>query len=396
MIMKTTNYFSKIKNTLAMLVVLGSTVFFSQEAKAQNTYYTPFCATCSYAINGFYDINASQDLHYRDGWARSSTNVAYNSSGPNMGKNLLVAMTNVSVTEYIRTGYLYFTGATQDTILVTLRQRNNSSGGSTITVKLLDSAIMADNVANNTNNNPQIGIDRVFNISAANTNDVDIKLTLTDFQASLGIYVMEFNFQVAGSPNNNFGVYFTDFSAPAYLLPVDLMSFEANQTGKHVNLKWITASEKNNSHFEVQRSKDGEAWLTLGTVEGSGSSDEMNVYQFMDMNPMSGINYYRLKQVDFNGDENYSDLREVFIGGTLPDKVSIYPNPAGNFVNVDIPADVETVKTEIRTVDGRVLMNNTYNNTTQAAVSIEHLTPGMYYIHIQMGDQTIVRPFVKQ
>jgi hypothetical protein len=390
MIMKTTSYLSKIKNTLAMLVVLASTAFITKDAKAQ--YYTPFCASCSYAINGFYDSNASQDLHYRDNWTRSSSKVGYLNSAPSLGKSLFV--NNRSSDEWIRTGVLYFTGATKDTILFKLKQSNSSPKGVSIRVRLLDSALLANN--SNSSSSSQIGIDNVITIGSSNTQNQNITLTLADFQASLGIYVMEFYFENVGASNQNYGIYFTDFSAPVYLLPVDLMSFEANQTGKHVNLKWITASEINNSHFEVQRSKDGESWLTIGTVQGSGSSDQMNVYQFIDVNPMSGINYYLLKQVDFDGTESYSDLREVIISGSLPDKVSIYPNPAGNFVNVDVPADVETVKTEIRTVDGRVLMNNTFSNITQAAVSIEHLTPGMYYIHIQMGDQHIVRPFVKQ
>lgn len=370
MIMKTKNYFSQFRNTLAMLVVLGSTAFFSQDAKAQfSPDFSNFTFYNSSNTNG-------NDLHYNYGWTRKG-----GSSGTEVylsGSNMVAkpASTNVM---WFQTVLMELSGT--DFITFKHRIANASPNKAVLRVWLVDSPTLQKTLVD------------TFLYSSANTTSVTRQVNLSQS----GKYWILYEFYASGYNSNfQFEVNSMTFTTTPTFLPVNYISYEANQIGDKVALKWITASEINNSHFEIQRSKDGNDWMTLGLVQGNGNSDELNTYQFMDINPMSGINYYRLKQVDFNGEENYSDLREVIISGSLPDKVSIYPNPAGSFVNVDIPADIDNVKTEIRTVDGRVLMNNTFSNTTQAAVSIEHLTPGMYYIHIQMGDQNIVRPFVKQ
>jgi hypothetical protein len=179
-------------------------------------------------------------------------------------------------------------------------------------------------------------------------------------------------------------------------LPVDLTDFSAKAFTNSVQLRWSTVSEINNSYFEIERSTDGEIWISLGQVAGAGNSDELNTYAFADMNPESGINYYRLKQADFNGDVHYSELIEVILNIVKPDQVKLYPIPAVNIVNIDVPSTVETVKTEIRTLDGRIIKSEIFNNMNNVAVSVQDLLPGMYYIHIQTGNQTIVKTMFKQ
>ncbi|MFK7925591.1 MAG: sialate O-acetylesterase [Bacteroidia bacterium] len=124
-------------------------------------------------------------------------------------------------------------------------------------------------------------------------------------------------------------ISFYDF--PVGTLPIELLSFNGELVNKSIALNWITVSEKSNSHFDVQRSGDGQTWQSLGSVAGAGNSDERLSYQFVDINPVIGINRYRLKQVDFDGNFSLSPIVELsFFSQTSQAKA--YPNPSnGNF-----------------------------------------------------------------
>ena len=113
------------------------------------------------------------------------------------------------------------------------------------------------------------------------------------------------------------------------ILPVELVSFsaESNQTGNL--LRWATASEINNSHFEIERSQDGQSFTKIGTVAGQGHSNELMQYTYYDKSAFPA-SYYRLKQVDFNGQFEYSSIRMA----QGPQSTSIYPNPVGDQLNV--------------------------------------------------------------
>ncbi len=98
-------------------------------------------------------------------------------------------------------------------------------------------------------------------------------------------------------------------------LPVSLTSFTAkpNKQGT-VNLSWSTASEQNNSHFEVTRAANGVDFEKIAEVKGNGNSDVVRHYSYTDTKPVVGTNYYRLKQVDFNGDFAYSTVATAKVG----------------------------------------------------------------------------------
>ena len=114
------------------------------------------------------------------------------------------------------------------------------------------------------------------------------------------------------------------------IVPVELVSFNGSVDGNSVILNWITSSEVNNSGFEIERSlgKSGTGdWLSLGFVEGNGTTTEINYYSFFDNGLNSGIYNYRLKQIDFDGSIKYSAIVETEI---LPLNFIVeqnYPNP---------------------------------------------------------------------
>jgi hypothetical protein len=113
------------------------------------------------------------------------------------------------------------------------------------------------------------------------------------------------------------------------IVPVELNSFTAELNNQKVNLLWSTATEVNNQGFEIQRKSDKTDWAAIGFAEGRGTTTEPTNYFFTDdISFLSQTNlYYRLKQIDFNGDFSYSDVVDVFL---FPDDYSLtqnYPNP---------------------------------------------------------------------
>jgi hypothetical protein len=115
------------------------------------------------------------------------------------------------------------------------------------------------------------------------------------------------------------------------IVPVELLAFTASVNNSNVQLLWSTATELNNLGFEIERSIDNlDNFVTVGFVEGKGSSTEINYYSFNDNPELSGVNqlYYRLKQVDFDGTFSYSDV--VNVTYDVPAEFVLsqnYPNP---------------------------------------------------------------------
>lgn len=110
------------------------------------------------------------------------------------------------------------------------------------------------------------------------------------------------------------------------LLPVELIDFAGEQVGTKNVLDWQTTSEVNCSHFEIYRSTDGLDYDILGTIAGAGNSQALVDYTFVDHNPKIGLNYYRLRQVDFDGVAEFSDLISIDYELDAFD-ISVYPNP---------------------------------------------------------------------
>lgn len=116
-------------------------------------------------------------------------------------------------------------------------------------------------------------------------------------------------------------------------LPIELIDFTAVPSQKTVDLNWATASELDNDYFIVERSRDGNTWLSLVKIDGAGNSSSRLNYFYQDKSPLLGFSYYRLKQVDFNGQYSYSYTRNVdFVAAK---DVVVYPNPAEDYVIVE-------------------------------------------------------------
>lgn len=132
------------------------------------------------------------------------------------------------------------------------------------------------------------------------------------------------------------GIYAQDINPDGQLgnsiVPVELVSFSASVSNNSVTLNWITATELNNSGFQVERSEmrdtRSEEWQSIGFVNGNGTTSESNSYSFSDNDLSAGKYSYRLKQIDFDGTFTYSN--EVEVDLSLPQTFSLqqnYPNP---------------------------------------------------------------------
>jgi lysophospholipase L1-like esterase len=127
-------------------------------------------------------------------------------------------------------------------------------------------------------------------------------------------------------------------SLAAAILPVSLSKFDAIAWEKQIHLKWETISERNNSHFVIERSLNGRDFFVIGEVKGKENSSTKVKYTFTDKSPAPGKNHYRLKQVDLDGKSTFSQV----VAATLqsaPFAALLYPIPASTFINLKIAAD---------------------------------------------------------
>ena len=140
-------------------------------------------------------------------------------------------------------------------------------------------------------------------------------------------------------------------------LPVELIEFYGISNGHSVELYWTTASELNNDYFDIEKSDDGVNFLAIGRVNGNGTTDNRHTYHFTDYSISEKPTYYRLKQVDFDGSNEYSKLIVVnsFLGQN--EAVSVYPNPGNNAKDSYISSVSSIKSVSIIDVNGRQILN---------------------------------------
>ena len=176
---------------------------------------------------------------------------------------------------------------------------------------------------------------------------------------------------------------------PEYL-PVELVSFNAQIISKMTRLSWQTAAEKNNEGFDIERSADGKNWQTIGFVQGYGTTQEEQNYTFIDETPLDGNNYYRLKQIDFDGQFEYSMIEVVELA-TDAKPLSIYPNPIQNELNI-INGEGQAM---IYNTLGQLVKELTIDSQ-QWTINTSDLPKGQYILHIiKQNGNMITKQFIR-
>lgn len=129
----------------------------------------------------------------------------------------------------------------------------------------------------------------------------------TAIQGTLTVRIWGYN----ASSTGNFRINNITINGVTSTLPIVLNAFKAKANLQQVDLTWNTAAETNNSHFEILRSADGKTFNKIDEVKGAGNSTENRSYAYTDKDPLPGVNYYKLKQVDFDGQYSFSEVEAV-------------------------------------------------------------------------------------
>jgi hypothetical protein len=185
-------------------------------------------------------------------------------------------------------------------------------------------------------------------------------------------------------------------------VPVKYVAFTASTDAKDVILDWNTASEINNNGFEIERSVDGKQFEYVNLVKGAGNSADVHAYSYTDADAFTVAKnntlYYRLKQVDFDGQFTYSNTVKVSKDAD-ESGVTVYPNPYNSDVTVSFRATEGKASVEVIDIRGRVVMTETL--ATKAGMNrimiskASELQSGIYFARIQVNGQTTMVKLVK-
>jgi hypothetical protein len=169
---------------------------------------------------------------------------------------------------------------------------------------------------------------------------------------------------------------FSDFTAGQSegLFPVEWLSFHAEAQTSQVDLSWATGSELNSARFEIERSADAQSWSRIGSVAAAGNSSSIRHYSFSDRAPLDGRNLYRLRQIDQDGQYDFSSVVEITFDAAA--NLLIFPSPARQVLNVR--SGWQQADAEIWDMQGRKLMQQPLAEG-ENQISL-HQMPGGYYL----------------
>ena len=245
----------------------------------------------------------------------------------------------------------------------------------------------------NAQSGPYSGLINGINQGTDNTNHFTFVIPLSSLPATLtaGVSVLSATATLPGVGTSEFSGIITVGSGP---LPVELTAFTAKAVGLDAQLAWRTASEKNNDHFDVERSLNGTDFVKIGQVKGQGNSTAPIDYALTDAGigaKVGGALYYRLHQVDADGTASYSLVRTVTFSKLVP-AIGLYPNPATAATQLDLgqlPAGAYQVS--VLDATGRVVLGATLDAGLVHTLDLSTIASGTYVVlvHGQNGGQAV-------
>lgn len=169
-----------------------------------------------------------------------------------------------------------------------------------------------------------------------------------------------------------------------FLLPIELAKFEAKNFDADAEIKWVTASESNNDYFELEHSTDGILYTQLTSIQGAGFSNVPISYQFRHKNIPGGDNFYRLKQIDFDGSHTYSEIAHIHRTSNSP--IEVFPNPAVDYLYFSSAVGESNV--QIFDIHGHLVRETSIQNNE---LEVSKLNSGMYLIRVGDEMQRIIK-----
>jgi hypothetical protein len=210
-----------------------------------------------------------------------------------------------------------------------------------------------------------------------------------------GVYYVK----VTNFSTSEFAYYFlkNSLTASGAALPVTFINFDGVLQNDQALLHWSTSAEINNRGFEIQKSMDGQAFHPIGFVEGHGNSSVDNDYSFTDSKVPGGYNYYRLKQVDLDGNFIFSSTIRLDVK-KFDWSIAGNPITSNSWVQLNL-AKTSTVAVQIITIDGKIIKTITRGTLTGGAYSIPlnlgNAPAGIYIIKLITDSQVFSKTIIK-
>ena len=229
------------------------------------------------------------------------------------------------------------------------------------------------------------------------------ELTITyyvDIDPALPIGDMVVSQAQAEVPNTNI---ITEAEIETITFPVEYLFFEVEARGEGAYLFWATATEQNNKGFEVQYSADGSLFATLGWVDGHGNSQQMEEYEFVTPTLSNGRHFFRLKQIDLDGQFSFSPQVALnFMGAQQYGELTFGPNPFSDRGTVRLnllqDADADVALFNIQGVQIRTLHSGQLRAGQDYSFELNgsSLAPGYYFIRVQGTEFQLSEKIVKR
>jgi hypothetical protein len=218
------------------------------------------------------------------------------------------------------------------------------------------------------------------------TESYDVSLThfsyevVTQLRTSAGLSMPS----AINSAINQLNMLGFEINASSAALPITLLSFDVNKVNQTVHLMWTSLSEKNNDYYSVEHSTDGINWKSIATVDGAIYSNQKLEYNVVHNDPPIGLNYYRLKQTDIDGQFEYFDVKLLEFGSEN-ELFTIFPNPANEDMYIDLNLAPVNVKIEIYDAKGNLVWSGAIQNSNfdkRIKISTKQFSSGLYTVSI--------------
>ena len=295
----------------------------------------------------------------------------------------------------------------QDTLYATALDIDGNA-----TIKEIDVIDLGGGTASYQSGTPEISITQSGTAFTAK-NIAGIEYTGIDTAAKQVMFTVKKNgvasfIYKAGASNANTysisrqkSIYFKNFVYPqaSVVLPVKLTSFAVSNLNSKALVKWSIATELNAKSFIVERSADGTNYTSVAEVIAKGNSNTVSSYSFTDATPSAGKSFYRLKQVDMDGNFTYSAIVLFSLDTKSGNNVSVFPNPAKGFTVASVTAvKDETIQMQLINAAGKQIFSRT-EKITKGLNSItlndlDKLVPGYYVLRVVRADETSSHPLM--
>lgn len=182
-------------------------------------------------------------------------------------------------------------------------------------------------------------------------------------------------------------------TTPFRVLSVAWLDFTGNVSEQHVELNWSTAREKGSKVFKVQRSRDQNTWIDVCEMVGSGTTNDISKYTIVDERPFLGSNFYRIVQINEEGEITYSKLIGVNFDSEL--EINVFPNPFVNYIEVEAQQidelQLDLIDSEGICLDAPIVERSTHH----IKLDLSHLPAGTYVLKLSNPQRALCKKIVK-